>query len=80
MARLRQVPRDEADPTRVVPLYDFLFGDRDPVAEPGTSTGTPGDWWRRALRRTHVPAEKEAVDSDEESGSRIVTEDDFLDD
>jgi alkylhydroperoxidase family enzyme len=24
---------------------DFLFGDRDPVAEPGTSTGTPGDWW-----------------------------------
>ena len=45
MARLRQVPRDEADPSRVVPLYDFLFGDRDPVAEPGTSTGTPGDWW-----------------------------------
>ncbi len=21
------------------------FGDRDPVAEPGTATGTPGDWW-----------------------------------
>ena len=26
-------------------MYDFLFGERDPVAEPGTSTGTPGDWW-----------------------------------
>jgi len=26
-------------------MYQRLFGDRDPVAEPGTSTGTPGDWW-----------------------------------
>ena len=23
----------------------MLFGDRDPVAEPGTATGTPGTWW-----------------------------------
>lgn len=44
MTRLRQVPRFSADP-KVLPLYDQLFGDRDPVAEPGTSTGTPGDWW-----------------------------------
>lgn len=44
MPRLRQVPRSEADPS-VVPMYDLLFGDRDPVAEPGTATGTPGDWW-----------------------------------
>ena len=22
-----------------------MFSDRDPVAEPGTSTGTPGNWW-----------------------------------
>ncbi len=29
----------------VLSMYDRLFGDRDPVAEPGTSTGTPGDWW-----------------------------------
>jgi alkylhydroperoxidase family enzyme len=42
--RLRQVPRSEAAPS-VVPLYTLLFGDRDPVAEPGTATGTPGDWW-----------------------------------
>jgi len=26
-------------------MYERLFGDRDPVAEPGTATGTPGDWW-----------------------------------
>src|SRR5262245_3834195 len=26
-------------------MYKRLFGDRDPVDEPGTSTGTPGDWW-----------------------------------
>ena len=45
MPRLRQVPRNEADERRVLPLYRFLFGDRDPVASPGTSTGTPGDWW-----------------------------------
>ena len=23
----------------------MLFGDRDPIAEPGTATGTPGNWW-----------------------------------
>lgn len=26
-------------------MYERLFGDRDPVAEPGTATGTPGNWW-----------------------------------
>ncbi len=26
-------------------MYDFLFGGRDPVTDPGTATGTPGDWW-----------------------------------
>jgi alkylhydroperoxidase family enzyme len=29
----------------VLSMYERLFGDRDPVAEPGTATGTPGDWW-----------------------------------
>jgi alkylhydroperoxidase family enzyme len=30
----------------VAAIYDAVFGTgRDPVAEPGTSTGTPGDWW-----------------------------------
>jgi len=44
MPRLRQVPRAEAEPD-VATMYDMLFGDRDPVAEPGTATGTPGNWW-----------------------------------
>ena len=45
MPRLRQVPRAEA-PDGIVPvMYDFIFGDRDPVAEPGLSNGTPGNWW-----------------------------------
>ena len=45
MPRLREIPRAEAAPT-VLPLYDLLFGpDRDPVAEPGTATGSPGNWW-----------------------------------
>ena len=45
MPRLRQVPRAEAAPS-VLPLYELMFGpDRDPVAEPGTATGAPGDWW-----------------------------------
>jgi alkylhydroperoxidase family enzyme len=45
MPRLRQVPRAEAQSEVVQKTYDLLFGDRDPVAEPGTSTGTRGDWW-----------------------------------
>jgi len=45
MPRLREVPRAEAPPLATL-LYDRLFGpDRDPVAEPGTATGTRGDWW-----------------------------------
>ncbi len=44
MPRLRQVPRAEAAPA-VLPMYDRLFAGRDPVAEPGTATGTPGNWW-----------------------------------
>ena len=45
MPRLRQVPRGEVTDATVLSTYDLLFGDRDPVAEPGTATGTPGDWW-----------------------------------
>ncbi len=45
MPRLREVPRAEAEAPIVLRMYDRLFGDRDPVAEPGTATGTPGDWW-----------------------------------
>ena len=44
MPRTRQIHRAEAAES-VLPVYQRLFGERDPVAEPGTATGTPGDWW-----------------------------------
>lgn len=44
MPRLSQVPRDAAPPD-IQTIYDMLFDGRDPVAEPGTATGTPGNWW-----------------------------------
>jgi alkylhydroperoxidase family enzyme len=44
MPRVRLLPREEA-PEKVRALYDQVFGGRDPVAEPGTVTGTPGNWW-----------------------------------
>ena len=43
--RLRQVPRAEAEAPIVTMMYDYMFDDRDPVADPGTATGSPGDWW-----------------------------------
>ena len=45
MPVLRQVPKSEVTAEVVQRYYQRLFGDRDPVAEPGTATGTPGDWW-----------------------------------
>ena len=45
MPRLREIPRSEVTDDYVLGLYNILFGDRDPVAEPGTATGTPGNWW-----------------------------------
>lgn len=45
MPRLRPVPRSEVTDKTVLGCYDLLFGPRCPVAEPGTDTGTPGDWW-----------------------------------
>jgi alkylhydroperoxidase family enzyme len=46
MPVLRQVPRSDVTAEVVNRYYDRLFGPgRDPVADPGTATGTPGDWW-----------------------------------
>ena len=45
MPRLRQVSRAEATSEGILKTYDLLFGDRDPVSQPGTATGTRGDWW-----------------------------------
>ena len=44
MPRLRQVGKDAAHPFAKA-VYKSLFGERDPVVQPGTDTGTPGNWW-----------------------------------
>ena len=44
MPRLREVPKSNAN-KYINKYYKALFGDRDPVQEPGTATGTPGNWW-----------------------------------
>ena len=44
MPRLRGVPKKDANEA-IGKFYQALFGDRDPVTEPGTATGTPGNWW-----------------------------------
>ena len=43
--RIRQVPRSEVTSPVVMSMYQRLFDDRDPVTQPGTATGTPGNWW-----------------------------------
>jgi alkylhydroperoxidase family enzyme len=42
--RLKQVSLNEASP-EIKKIYKDFFSDRDPVAQPGTATGTPGDYW-----------------------------------
>lgn len=44
MPRLKQAGREANNPY-ANRIFDALFGDRDPVKDPGTATGTPGNWW-----------------------------------
>jgi alkylhydroperoxidase family enzyme len=45
MARIKPVARADAAP-QVQAVYDRMFSPgRDPVAEPGTASGSPGDFW-----------------------------------
>mgnify|MGYP000049347492 CR=1 FL=1 len=44
MPRLREVSKEKAN-DYIGKYYQALFGDRDPASEPGTATGTPGNWW-----------------------------------
>ena len=44
MQRLKGVSKEDVGGT-IAKYYQALFGDRDPVKEPGTATGTPGNWW-----------------------------------
>jgi alkylhydroperoxidase family enzyme len=72
MPRLRQVPKDEAtDDIRKV--YGRLFGDRDPVAEPGTATGTPGNWWTVFALSPDILAHAQAGFALLGSRSRVLT-------
>jgi alkylhydroperoxidase family enzyme len=45
MPLLREVPLNEIKNENVREWFQRIFGDRDPVAEPGTPTGTSGNWW-----------------------------------
>lgn len=53
MPRLQQVPLSEAHPN-AQKYYKALFKGGDPVASPGTETGTPGDWWSTLALRPYV--------------------------
>ncbi len=53
MPRLRQITRAQATGT-IRKYYDQLFGERDPVTQPGTATGTPGHWWTVFALRPHI--------------------------
>jgi len=44
MPRLKQAGREANNPY-AEQIFNVLFGDRDPVKQPGTATGTPGNWW-----------------------------------
>lgn len=44
MPRLKQAGREAQNPYANA-IFDLLFGDRDPIKDPGTATGTPGNWW-----------------------------------
>lgn len=44
MPRLKEAGR-EAGNEFANRIFDVVFGDRDPVKDPGTATGTPGNWW-----------------------------------
>lgn len=45
MPRLYEVPLAELTDDAIRTRYNNLFDGRDPVAEPGTKTGTAGNWW-----------------------------------
>lgn len=45
MPRLDEVSRVDLVSERVIETYQKHFGDKDPVEEPGSLSGTPGNWW-----------------------------------
>jgi alkylhydroperoxidase family enzyme len=59
MPRLNPIPRGEVSDEFTLKMYGFMFGDRDPVAEPGAVGGTPGNWW--TVMAQSPPALRHAV-------------------
>lgn len=45
MPRLEQPRRADIASDEIQATFQRIFGDRDPATEPGTATGTPGNWW-----------------------------------
>ncbi len=46
MPRLKQIPRSQVEKdSNIEKIYNLIFGKRCPVEEPGTETGSPGNWW-----------------------------------
>jgi alkylhydroperoxidase family enzyme len=45
MPRLSEAKRADIKSADVLDVLERIFGDRDPSANPGTTTGTPGNWW-----------------------------------
>ena len=45
MPRLAQVGRETPEQD-IQQVFDAVFGEGvDPITQPGTATGTPGNWW-----------------------------------
>ena len=45
MPRLAQVGRETPEQD-IQQVFDAVFGEGvDPIKQPGTATGTPGNWW-----------------------------------
>lgn len=56
MSRISPIGRSEAS-DEVLNIYDKVFGEgRDPVGDPGTATGTPGDWYTTWARTPDILA------------------------
>ncbi|MFT6653292.1 MAG: alkylhydroperoxidase family enzyme [Marinomonas primoryensis] len=53
MPRIKQVPLADAH-KNAKRHYGALFNGQDPVAHPGTATGTPGHWWTTIALRPYV--------------------------
>lgn len=72
MPRLRQVRRSEATP-EVLATYTRFFEERDPVGQPGTSTGTPGNWWTVFALMPDIMAYFQAGGALMRSNTRVIT-------